>query len=76
MKSFITWGVPHMMYLFMMVAQSVIKGFITWGMFHIVNLLGVSVITVGIGGQRRRLSIYIKMAPLCENGRGLGTAAS
>ena len=63
MKSFITWGVPHMMYLFMMVAQSVIKGFITWGMFHIVNLLGVSVITVGIGGQRRRR--WSTSAPLC-----------
>ena len=42
MKSFITWGVPHMMNLFMMVAQSVIKGFITWGMFHIINLFRAS----------------------------------
>ena len=29
-----------------------------------------------LGRQRRRLSLYIKMAPLCENGRGLRTHQS
>ena len=40
MKNFITWRMPHVMNLFMMVAQSVMKGFITWGMLHVINLFG------------------------------------
>ena len=35
-----------------------------------------SVVNVGLGRQRRRLSLYIKKAPLCGNGRGLRTHQS
>ena len=37
---------------------------------------GGSVVNVGLGRQRRRLSLYIKKAPLCGNGRGLRTHQS
>ena len=37
---------------------------------------GASVVNVGLGRQRRRLSLYINKAPLCENGRGLRTHQS
>ena len=37
------------------------------------RFFGASVINVGLGRQRRRLSLYINMAPLCGNGRGLRT---
>ena len=40
------------------------------------RFVGASVVNVGLGRQRRRLSLYIKKAPLCENGRGLRTHQS
>ena len=40
------------------------------------RFFGASVINVGLGRQRRRLSLYINMAPLCGNGRGLRTHQS
>ena len=47
-----------------------------WSIVGGVVIFGASVVNVGLGRQRRRLSLYINKAPLCENGRGLRTHQS